>query len=49
MYEYTYKHLHKITISEKRGYELEGEQEGIYGKSWKKGKGAMQLYLKINT
>lgn len=35
MYEYTYKHLHKITISEKRGYELEGEQGGIYGKSWR--------------
>lgn len=33
MYEYTYKHLHKITISEKRGYELEGERGGIYGKS----------------
>lgn len=48
MYGYTYKHLHKITISEKGGYELEGERGGIYGKSWREEREARNAIISQN-
>lgn len=35
---HTYKHLHAITISEKRGQQFEGECSGVSGRIWREEK-----------
>lgn len=38
-------HMHAITVNERRGYEFEGEWEGVYGTLWREKKQGIKVLI----
>lgn len=41
-------HMHEITDNERRGYEFEGEWEGVYGPLWKDKKQGIKVLILLS-
>lgn len=38
-------HMHAITVNERRGYEFEGEWEGVYGTLWREERQGIKVLI----